>query len=107
MKQFAPDGERVLAQLPEFKSEITIDDFAGMDLRAGKIIIAEDVPGSDKLLKLEVDLGLEQRTVFAGIKSSYKPADLLGLTVVVVANLKPQKDEVRSKPRDDTRGEGR
>ena len=83
---FAPDGESVPAQLPEFKQEITIDDFAGMDLRAGKVITAEDVPGSDKLLKLEVDLGLEQRTVFAGIKSSYKPADLLGLTVVVVAN---------------------
>lgn len=88
---FAADGESVLARLPEFKQEITIDDFGGMDLRAGKVIAAEDVPGSDKLLKLEVDLGLEQRTVFAGIKSSYKPADLLGLTVVVVANLKPRK----------------
>ncbi len=91
MKRLRADGESVLAQLPEFKQEITIDDFAGMDLRAGKVITAEDVPGSDKLLKLEVDLGLEQRTVFAGIKSSYNPADLLGLTVVVVANLKPRK----------------
>jgi methionyl-tRNA synthetase len=88
---FAADGERGSAELPEFKQEITIDDFGGVDLRAGKVITAEDVPGSDKLLKLEVDLGLEQRTVFAGIKSSYKPADLLGLTVVVVANLKPRK----------------
>ena len=88
---FAGDGEAVLAQTPEFKKEITIDDFGGVDLRAGKVITAEEVPGSDKLLKLEVDLGSEQRTVFAGIKSSYKAADLLGLTLVVVANLKPRK----------------
>ena len=81
----------VLPELPEFKKEISIDDFGEMDLRAGKILAAEEVSASDKLVRLEVDLGLEKRTVFAGIKSDYKPADLLNLTVVVVANLKPRK----------------
>ena len=77
--------------LPAFKEEISIEDFAKVDLRAGKIVSAEVVEGSDKLLRLQVDLGKETRTVFAGIKSSYDPADLVGRTVVVVANLKPRK----------------
>ncbi len=88
---FAGETAVVLPELPEFKKEITIDDFDEVDLRAGKIIAAEEVSASDKLIKLEVDLGLEKRTVFAGIKLYYKPADLLDLTVVVVANLKPRK----------------
>ncbi len=78
-------------ETPMFKEEIPIEYFNGVDLRAGKILAAADVEGSEKLLKLEVDLGLETRTVFAGIKSSYKPADLLNRTVVVVCNLKPRK----------------
>ena len=88
---FAGETAVVLPELPEFKKEITIDDFGEIDLRAGKIIAAEEVSASDKLVRLEIDLGLEKRTVFAGIKSDYKPADLLDLTVVVVANLKPRK----------------
>ncbi|HTY22483.1 MAG TPA: methionine--tRNA ligase [Desulfomonilaceae bacterium] len=78
-------------ETPMFKEEIPIEYFNGVDLRAGKILAAADVEGSEKLLKLEIDLGLETRTVFAGIKSSYKPADLLNRTVVVVCNLKPRK----------------
>ncbi len=81
----------IVPEIPEFKNEITIEDFAEIDLRAGKIVAAEEVSASDKLIRLEVDLGLEKRTVFAGIKSHYQPADLLNLTVVVVANLKPRK----------------
>ncbi|MFH1116330.1 MAG: methionine--tRNA ligase [Pseudomonadota bacterium] len=77
--------------VPEFKEEITIDEFSGVDLRAGKVLAAEAVEGSDKLIKLEVDLGRESRTVFAGIKESYAPQDLVGLTLVVVGNLKPRK----------------
>jgi methionyl-tRNA synthetase len=88
---FAGETAVVLPELPEFKKEISIDDFGEIDLRAGKIIAAEEVSASDKLVRLEVDLGLEKRTVFAGIKAYYKPADLLDLTVVVVANLKPRK----------------
>ena len=78
-------------ELPPFKNEITIEDFAEMDIRAAKVISAEIVEGSDKLLKLEVDLGREIRTVLAGIKQSYEPSELIGRTVLVIANLKPRK----------------
>ena len=71
--------------------EITIDDFVKIDLRVARIVTAEHVEGADKLLKLVVDLGTEQRTVFAGIKSAYAPEDLVGRLTVVVANLKPRK----------------
>jgi methionyl-tRNA synthetase len=80
-----------LPPVPEFKEEVTIEDFSKVDLRAGKIVAAEAVEGSDKLLKLTVDLGAEVRTVFAGIKSSYTPEEVVGRSVVVVANLKPRK----------------
>jgi methionyl-tRNA synthetase len=72
-------------------SEITIDDFAKIDLRIAKIIKAEEVPEANKLLKLTLDIGFEQRTVFAGIKAAYKPEDLEGRLTVMVANLKPRK----------------
>lgn len=85
------ESEPAEALVPDFKGEITIDEFSSVDLRAGRILAAESVEGSDKLLKLEIDLGRESRTVFAGIKSSYSPGDLVGLTVVVVTNLKPRK----------------
>jgi len=75
--------------LPPIKGEITYDDFAKMDLRLGKVVACEEVKRSKKLLKLTVDIGSEQRTVVSGIKNWYKPEDLVGKTVVVVANLKP------------------
>jgi methionyl-tRNA synthetase len=87
----SPIRELPRAVIPPFKEEISIEDFGKVDLRAGKIVSAEAVEGSDKLLKLRVDLGRETRTVFAGVKSSYDPADLVGHTVVVVANLEPRK----------------
>ena len=72
--------------------EITIDDFAKIDLRVATILKAEQVEGARKLLRLELDLGFEQRQVFAGIKSAYKdPAALVGRQVVVVANLKARQ----------------
>lgn len=71
--------------------EITIEDFQKLDLRVARVVKAENVEGADKLLRLEVDLGDETRTVLAGIKSSYEAADLAGRLVVVVANLKPRK----------------
>jgi len=70
---------------------ISIDDFARIDLRVAKIIKAEQVEGADKLLKLTLDIGSEQRTVFAGIKSAYAPAALEGRLTVMVANLAPRK----------------
>lgn len=71
--------------------EIEFDDFAKIDLRVAKIISCEAVPTSNKLLKFELDLGDETRTVFSGIKSAYSPEDLIGKYTVVVANLKPRK----------------
>jgi methionyl-tRNA synthetase len=70
---------------------ISIDDFAKLDLRVAKIVAAETVEGADKLLRLTVDLGGETRTLFAGIRSAYDPAQLVGRLTVVVANLAPRK----------------
>jgi methionyl-tRNA synthetase len=71
---------------------ITIDDFAKLDLRIARIAAAEQVAGSDKLLKLTLDIGDGRtRTVFAGIKSAYRPEDLVGKLTVMVANLAPRK----------------
>jgi methionyl-tRNA synthetase len=70
---------------------ISIDEFKRVDLRVAKIANAEHVEGADKLLKLTLDLGSETRTVFAGIKSAYDPALLVGRLTVVVANLAPRK----------------
>jgi methionyl-tRNA synthetase len=70
---------------------ITIEDFGKLDLRVAKIMRAEPVEGADKLLKLVLDLGEGTRTVFAGIKSAYEPAQLEGKLAVVVANLAPRK----------------
>lgn len=74
-----------------FKKEITFDDFEKLDLRVGKILKAEKVEKSKKLLKLEVDLGVEIRTIVSGIANFYDPTALIGKKVVVVANLKPAK----------------
>lgn len=72
-------------------AEITFDDFVKVDLRVAKIIAADHVKGADKLLQLTLDLGGETRNVFAGIKSAYKPEDLIGRLTVMVANLAPRK----------------
>jgi len=71
--------------------EIAIDDFAKLDFRIARIVAAEEIPEADKLLKLTLDLGIETRTVFAGIKSAYEPAQLVGRLTVMIANLKPRK----------------
>lgn len=71
--------------------EITFDDFAKIDLRIAKIVNAEHVEGADKLLQLTLDLGGQNKNVFAGIKSAYAPEDLIGKHTVMVANLKPRK----------------
>ena len=70
---------------------ISIDDFARLDLRVAKILDAELVVEADKLLRLTLDLGIEHRTVFAGIRSAYQPKDLVGRYTVMVANLAPRK----------------
>jgi methionyl-tRNA synthetase len=71
--------------------KITIDDFAKIELRVGQVRVAERVPKSDKLLRLEVDIGTEVRQVLAGIAEAYAPETLVGRKVVIVANLAPRK----------------
>ena len=71
--------------------EITLEDFQKVDLRIARIVKAESIEGADKLLRLEIDLGGETRSVLAGIKSSYEATELVGRFVAVVANLKPRK----------------
>jgi methionyl-tRNA synthetase len=70
--------------------DITINDFGKIDLRVARIIAAETVDGADKLLRLQLDIGTHQKQVFAGIKSAYAPADLVGRLTVIVANLAPR-----------------
>lgn len=70
---------------------ITIEDFAKVDLRVGKVLAAEKVEKADKLLKLQIDLGQERRQVVSGIAQHYAPEDLVGKNVILVANLKPAK----------------
>lgn len=70
---------------------ISIDDFMKVDLRVARVVTAEHVEGAEKLVKLILDIGTEQRQVFAGIKAHYDPAQLQGRLVVMVANLAPRK----------------
>ena len=76
---------------PPTAPQITIDDFAKIDLRVATVLEAERVKGADKLLRLVVDLGFEKRQILAGIALAYKPASLIGRKVVIVANLQPRK----------------
>lgn len=70
---------------------ITIDEFSKVELKVGTVLEAEEVEGSEKLLKLKVDLGEESlRQILSGIKKWYQPSDLLGKQVVIVANLEPR-----------------
>jgi len=71
--------------------KISIDDFAKIELRVGQVKVAEKVPKSDKLLRLEIDIGTEVRQVLAGIAEAYAPESLIGRKVVIVANLAPRK----------------
>ena len=85
----APAAEPEQPALPPLKEEITYDDFMKVDLRLAKVLACEEVKKSKKLLKLTLDVAGEERTVVSGIKKWYAPADLVGKTVVLVANLKP------------------
>ncbi len=87
----APAAVSSDAAIEPIGETISIDDFAKLDLRVARIINAEHVEGADKLVKLQLDLGNEQRQVFAGIKSAYQPEQLIGRLTVMVANLAPRK----------------
>ena len=70
---------------------LSIDEFMKVELRVAKVLEAEAVPKSKKLIKMRVDVGTEQRTIVAGIAEAYQPDQLVGRTIVIVANLKPAK----------------
>lgn len=74
----------------EIKSIINFEEFEKVDLRAGKVIEAERVEGSDKLLKLQIDLGEEKRQILAGIGKAYSPEELINKTLIVIINLEPR-----------------
>lgn len=72
------------------KPVITYDDFAKLDLRVATIVAAEPHPNADRLLKLRIDLGGQERQICAGIRQYYEPASLVGRQIVVLANLQPR-----------------
>ena len=73
------------------EEKITIEDFIKIDLRVGKILHAEEVEDSRKMLKLDVDIGEEKRTIYAGVKKSYAPEELINKLVIVIVNLLPRE----------------
>jgi methionyl-tRNA synthetase len=85
--------KRVEAKLPDAAGSgadtIEFDTFKKVVLKSAKVLAAEKMPGADKLLKLQIDLGAEKRQIVAGIATSYTPEQVVGKTVLVVANLKP------------------
>ena len=93
------DAEKVLAQIHaeldkpavEHKDEVTIDDFAKMEIRVGQVISCEKHPTADKLLVFKLDFGNEERQIVSGIAKWYKPEELVGKKVAAIVNLKPVK----------------
>ena len=86
-----PSVPTAAAAPPPTDGKITMDDFMKVELRTAKVLAAEKVPNSRKLVKLSIDLGTEQRTLVAGIAEAYEPEVLVGRTIVMVFNLKPAK----------------
>ena len=90
----APEPTAAVAStldVPALREPVDADTFFKVDLRVGRVLEAERVPKSDKLIKMKVDIGLEQRTIVGGIGKAYEPVDLVNRLVVVVANLAPRK----------------
>ena len=76
---------------PATENIVSIDEFARLQLRTAEVVAADRVAGADRLLKLEIAIGTERRQIVAGIAAHYAPEDLVGKTIIVVANLKPAK----------------
>jgi methionyl-tRNA synthetase len=87
----APAAAAPEAPAAEQPAIVTIDDFAKLDLRVAVVLAAERVPKTEKLLKLDLDLGSEKRTIVSGIAAFYEPESLVGKRIVIIANLKPAK----------------
>jgi len=88
--QWTKKEEEKVRKLKDVKPEISLEDFAKVDLRVARVLEAEPVPRSDKLVKLKIDVG-EERTIVAGMGKDYRPEDLVGRQIAVVVNLKPAK----------------
>jgi len=88
--QWTKKEEEKVRKLKDVKPEISLEDFARVDLRVARVLEAEPVPRSDKLVKLKIDVG-EERTIVAGMGKDYRPEDLVGRQIAVVVNLKPAK----------------
>ena len=86
-----PTAGQAAAPQTSAPAQITIEEFMKIQLKTAKVLSAERVPKSEKLLKLQVSLGAEQRQIVAGIGKRYEPESLIGKTIVIVANLKPAK----------------
>jgi len=80
-----------VAQAHAAKPSTSFDDFSKMDIRVGTILTAERVPKTDKLMKLTIDTGIDQRTVVSGIAEHYKPENIIGQQVTILVNLEPRK----------------
>ncbi len=93
MSERAPDPPAAAApaSVPAAEARVGIEDFQKIQLKTARVIAAERVPKSNKLMRLQVDLGTEQRQIVAGIAARYEPEELVGRNVVVVSNLKPAK----------------
>jgi methionyl-tRNA synthetase len=79
------------SQPTDASPQITIDDFAKVELRVAQVVVCERIPKADKLLRLEVDLGYEKRQILSGIAEWYTPEELIGRRIVVITNLAPRK----------------
>ena len=91
-KQMEAAGVAVEENIPlKLKPEITYDDFDKIDFRVGTILSAEKHPKADKLLVFQVKMGTEKRQIISGVADDFKPEDMVGKKVIVVANLKPRK----------------
>ncbi len=89
--QSAAEKKQESPKTPEETPQITIDEFKKVNLKTAKVIACENLEGSDKLLKLTVQCGGERRTIVSGIRESYTAEEMVGKTVIIVANLKPAK----------------
>jgi len=83
--------DKVEERMPAIREHISFDEFKKIDLRIAKVRHADRIPKTEKLLKLEIEIGAERRQIIAGIAETYTPEELVGRLIVVVANLEPAK----------------
>ena len=87
----AKEAEEAAKRVEPQKDEVTFEQFGAMDIRTATVLAAERVPKTDKLLKLTIDTGIDERTIVSGIAEYYSPEDMLGKQICILANLAPRK----------------